>query len=249
MEETKIAELREQSSALCAMLKELGDAELQAFRAWVQTLTTTPVYVRSSNYDWGFEVSMLDPEKGYGKFATDVDVRWDYDYFEKTSKLTFNTGSSGSFGTDNEGQVFKYKMMATLLDHAEELEAMAKAFSAKYQPLREKHWEIRRQIEKWESDKKQAEEDAKRAEVLATVAPGAWFVNPDETLAYLVVKKTAKMVFYKWYSLRSSWCEPEKKDWVNMDGWKNETNAHDAFANLLIRDGFQLGERPEGVNP
>lgn len=249
MNEIKIAELREQAQKLHEQMKAIAEAETESFKTWVQTLTTTPIFVRQSSYDWGFEVCMKDPEGEYGKFATDVDVRWEDDHWGKPARLKFNTGASGSFGTDNEGQVFKYRMMATLIDHAEELEEMAKAFSAKYQPLRDKHWEIRRQIEKWESDKKQAEEDAKRAEVLATVAPGAWFADPDGKRAYLIVKKTAKMVFFKFYRLRESWNFDGTKFWKNEDGWRNETLTHDDFANLIIREKYQLGERPEGVNP
>lgn len=247
MEEIEIAELREKATALQQMLKEVVDAEIAAVKAFVQTLTSEPVYVRHSYNEWGFDIAMLDPKTGYGMFATEISVCYEGNYGR--NRITFNTGCCGSFGMDNEGQVFKYRMMAALIDHADELEAMAKAFNTKYQPLREKHWEIQRAIERWESNKEAAERDAKRAEVLSNVAPGAWFEDPKGDRAYLVIKKTEKMVFFKYYQNRISWADNGLKFWRNEDGWKNETNTHTGFADKIILNGWQLATRPEGVNP
>ena len=63
MNEIKIAELRKQAEALREQLKALQDAELESLRAFAQTLTTVPVFVRMWDSGWDFEVSMLDPKR------------------------------------------------------------------------------------------------------------------------------------------------------------------------------------------
>lgn len=254
MNEEKIAELKAQREALFTQLKALRDADEKAFGAWLRdnAITTMKPVVRpiGGRYDWGYEVEALDPKTGYGLFATDVRVRYEvFLWGDKPAKITFNTGSSGSFGMDDAGQVFKYKLLTALMERASELEEMAKAFSAKHDPVMKEYCEVDAEIRDLERTNQQAEYEAKRDEVIAGLAPGSWLVNAEATTACLVTKITKKMVYFKRYSFTWTWSDTEHKTWVNGDTGRSHAWTKNYFAHLLIEQGWQVKDKPQGVNP
>lgn len=250
MNEEKIALLRARAEELRKQLAEMDEAEAEAIKAKLNALTNRELYVRTNGFPWGFEVALPNPKTGYGQFATEVEVRYrNRDFRGDDYHIEFDTGSSGSFDKGDEGQIFKYKTMAALLDHADEFEAMAKAYHAKVDPIEKELWDTAGEASDLERQNQQRERDAKRAEVLANVKTGAWFVSEDGKSAYLVIKKTAKMVFFKYYALSTGWYGDKKPFWRNEDGWRNETLTHNEFTSKIVLNDYRLAERPEGVNP
>lgn len=62
-------------------------------------------------------VDIVDKE-GKDIFGADIDFYFDLTYYSTGKpKLSFNTGTCGSFGKDDEGQILKYKAMAILVNN------------------------------------------------------------------------------------------------------------------------------------
>lgn len=258
MNEEKIAELTEKAKKLQGQLLAIAEAEVAKFTTFAQGLTTEKIYVRWNAWSgWGFEVGLLNEKTGYSVFGTEIDVRADstcarvLDNGEPT-RVTLNTGSSGSFGQEDAGQVFKYSLMAKFIENFGVLNEMLADYLNRTRQLNKEHEETRYEAERLIRENERAEEEAKIAEALAMLKDGSWVSNGK--FAYQVVRITEKMVFYKYWWFSTPWDfatnkPSDKGEWRrDTPSYKNATLYKKDLLNLVASGGYTIGEVPEGVN-
>ena len=121
-------------------------------------------------------------------FASDFDMYFSTHYTDdRKYHLSYNVGTSGSFDRQNTSQFDRYRILGAALDHMQEWEDYLISKVEELKPLKETYWKEDRTFEKLVDEKREIEENQKKAAVLATIQVGNLYRD----------------INYRWYNRKS----------------------------------------------